>query len=78
MIEKQPGVVEFDSYSTGAGTEGLRWKCDHLSVGSGLHTFDPVAADDIFEQTKSDLLAYWQTIATCDCAPPTAQPAQEG
>jgi len=55
--------------SSGPGVQILAWKCPHLSVYSGLHTWAVDAPPELVEQTKMDLLAYYQVTASCGCVP---------
>ena len=57
----------YSQVSTGPGVEVLAWKCPHLSVYSGVHTFSPEVPAETIEQAKNDLLAYYTLTASCGC-----------
>jgi hypothetical protein len=68
--EVQPQYQAFsDHISGGPGTEVLTWRCPHLSVYSAIHSFSPEVPAEVIDETNANLLAYYQTIATCGCAP---------
>jgi len=64
----------YSQVSGGPGLEVLAWKCPHLTVYSGVHTFLPEAPADVIEQAKTDLLAYYTLTASCGCVPVITPP----
>jgi hypothetical protein len=68
--EVQPQYQAFyDHMSGGPGTEVLTWRCPHFSVYSAIHTFSPDVPSEVIDESKANLLAYYETAATCGCAP---------
>jgi len=68
--EVQPTYQAFgDQMSGGPGLEVLAWKCPHRSVYSAVHSVYPEVPQELVDQAKDNLLAYYETVADCGCAP---------
>jgi hypothetical protein len=73
--EVQPQYQAFyEQMSGGPGLEVLTWRCPHHSVYSAIHSFNPEVSQEHVDQAKDDLLAYYQTSATCSCTPVIINP----
>jgi len=64
----------YSQMSTGPGIEVLAWKCPHTTVYSAVHSVEAEPPADIIDQAKAELLAYYQTTATCGCTPVVQAP----
>jgi hypothetical protein len=70
MTEVEPQYQAFyDHTSGGPGVEVLTWQCSHFSVYSAIHTFSPEVPPELIDESKTNLLAYYQTAAPCECVP---------
>jgi hypothetical protein len=59
----------YSQLSTGPGIEVLAWKCPHTSVYCAIHSVEVEPSAATVDQAKAELLAYYQTTATCGCTP---------
>lgn len=64
----------FSQTSGGPGIEVLAWKCPHTTVYSAVHYYEADVPEDVVDEAKTNLLAFYQSTATCDCIPVTVQP----
>jgi len=67
----------YEHMSGGPGLEVLTWRCSHFSVYSAIHSFAPNVPQETIDQSRTDLLAYYQTAATCGCVPVIITPPSE-
>jgi len=64
----------YSQVSGGPGIEVLAWKCPHTSVYSAVHYYEAEVPAELIDPAKNELLAFYQTSATCGCVPVITAP----